>query len=509
MSTLPTRRQFFRTTAGAAAWAGISRFAGLSSLNSVSAAEDASSADVVPLASDIEPLVRLLEDTPRERLLEQVAARIRRGLTYREIVAALQLAGVRNVQPRPSVGFKFHSVLVVHSANMASLCGADKHRWLPIFWALDYFKETQAQDASEGDWTMPPVDEAAMPPAERASAAFVEAMDRWDEAGADVAVASLARYAGAQQVFELFTRYAGRDFRSIGHKAIFVANGYRTLQCIGWRYAEPILRSLAYALLNHTGEGNPAENDFEADRPWRVNQELAEKIRPAWTQGRLDTAATDELLGTLRSETPEQACRLAVELLNGGVAPQSLWDAAFAGAGELLMRQPGIVALHASTTTNALHYLSTASADDQMRRMLLLQNLAFLPMFRQSMQGRGRVQDVRIDQLEAAEPAGSPEEAVEAIFADVGRDPQSAARRTLAYARTAPDASDFVRRARELVSLKGRGSHDYKFSSAVLEDFEHVSPAWRGRHLAATVYMLLGSSQSDNPLVRRTNEALA
>jgi hypothetical protein len=51
---------------------------------------------------------------------------------------------VRNVQPRPSVGFKFHSVLVVHSAHLASIGGADEHRWLPIFWALDYFKATQA-----------------------------------------------------------------------------------------------------------------------------------------------------------------------------------------------------------------------------------------------------------------------------------------------------------------------------------------------------------------------------
>jgi len=57
--------------------------------------------------------VRLIEDTPREKLLEEVAARIKKGLSYREVLAGLLLAGVRNVQPRPSVGFKFHAVLVV------------------------------------------------------------------------------------------------------------------------------------------------------------------------------------------------------------------------------------------------------------------------------------------------------------------------------------------------------------------------------------------------------------
>ena len=33
------------------------------------------------------------------------------------------------------------------------------------------------------------------------------------------------------------------------HKAIYVANSYRTLGCIGQQHAEPVLRSLAYALL--------------------------------------------------------------------------------------------------------------------------------------------------------------------------------------------------------------------------------------------------------------------
>src|SRR5207302_2205725 len=118
----------------------------LSRLPRVSAAETRLGAGVARFTPEIEPLVRLLEDTPRERLLEEIAVRIQRGLTYREVLTALLLAGVRNIQPRP-VGFKFHSVLVVNSAHLASLSSAESDRWLPIFWALDYFKSAQAQDA--------------------------------------------------------------------------------------------------------------------------------------------------------------------------------------------------------------------------------------------------------------------------------------------------------------------------------------------------------------------------
>src|SRR5215218_9036820 len=124
----------------------------LARLPQVSAADAELKPSLVKLDSSIEPLVALLEDTPREKLLEEVAARIHKGTTYREVLAALLLAGVRNVQPRPNVGFKFHAVLVVNSAHLAAMAGPDRERWLPLFWALDNFKNSQAQNLKEGGW---------------------------------------------------------------------------------------------------------------------------------------------------------------------------------------------------------------------------------------------------------------------------------------------------------------------------------------------------------------------
>src|SRR5690349_20798503 len=103
------RRSFLRLTGGVGALAAICDLRFLGRLPSVSAAEVALDPKIVRFAPEIEPLVRLLEDTPRERVLEEVASRVRKGLPYRDVLAALQLAGVRNIQPRP-VGFKFHAV---------------------------------------------------------------------------------------------------------------------------------------------------------------------------------------------------------------------------------------------------------------------------------------------------------------------------------------------------------------------------------------------------------------
>src|SRR6266566_5042104 len=195
MIYLPTRRRFLKTAATTSALVGLGDLSFLSRLPRVSAEEARLDPKVVQLRLEIEPLVRLLEETPRERLLEEIALRIHRGLNYRELLAALLLAGVRNIQPRP-VGFKFHAVLVVNSAHLASISSPDSDRWLPIFWALDYFKSAQAQDVREGDWTMAAMDEAKVPAPQKAKQAFIQAMDNWDETGADAAVSGLARTTG-------------------------------------------------------------------------------------------------------------------------------------------------------------------------------------------------------------------------------------------------------------------------------------------------------------------------
>jgi hypothetical protein len=59
------------------------------------------------------------------------------------------------------------------------------------------------------------------------------------------------------------------------------------------------------------------------------------------------------------------------------------------------------------------------------------------------------------------------------------------------------------------VFLKGNNAHDYKFSSAALEDYFNVSPEWRAKFLASSVFQLRGSQGADNQLVQRTRAAFA
>ncbi len=498
MNPLP-RRHFIAAAAGTLAGLGNLDF--LSRLPRVSAAEAGMDPGMVRFLPEMEPLVRLLAETPRERLLEEVAARIKGGLTYRQLLAAVFLAGVRDVQPRP-VGFKFHAVLVINSAHLAAQAAPDQDRWLPLFWALDQYKSSQAANVREGNWHLPPVEESKVPPPHKARAAFIEAMEAWDAEAADAAIAGLSRSAGANDLFELFAKFGARDFRHIGHKAIYVANSWRALQTIGWQHAEPVLRSLTYALMAYDGD-NPAKRDAPEDRPGRRNRELVSKIRGEWLSGKEDDAAVTDLLATLRQADPAGAADKVVELLNRGTAPQSVWDALFAGANELLMRAPGIRSLHAVTSTNALHHAWRTSGDDETRRWLLLQNASFLPLFRGS-PGTG----VEIDRFNPTPPQAAGAGGIGEIFADIGRDNAAAAAKALSVLQTTGDAGAFSDMARRLIYLKGTDSHDYKFSVACLEDHAHVSPKWRDRFLAAGVFYFKGSNGPDNALVKRTRAAL-
>ncbi len=495
------RRNFLRAgLVTTAALGGLGDLGFLARLGPVRADEAKLDPKVVRLHPEIEPLVRFLEETPRERVLEELAAKIQRGLTYREMLAALMLAGVRNIQPRP-VGFKFLAVLVVNSAHLASLASPDSDRWLPIFWAVDQFKSSQAADVREGNWTLAPVDESAVPPSHKARQALIDALDNWDEAAADAAIVGMVRTAGANDIFEVLSKYGARDYREIGHKEIYVANSFRTLEAIGWHHAEPVLRSLVYAVIDRDGaKENPAKADFSADRPYRKNVKSVANIKDGWQDGKVNQEATAELLEALRYAESAEASDKAVELLNRGVAPQSLFDAYFQAAGEQMMRAGDILALHANTFTNAVHYCFQHCRDNETRKLLMLQNASFLPLFR-----GGRRTGVRIDEITPAEKAVGVEE----VFADLSKDRTESARKILRLLKDEGEPRAFAQAARRLIFLKGTNSHDYKYSSAVLEDYHQMSPECGDRFLASTAFYFKGSSDNDNPLVKRTRAALS
>jgi hypothetical protein len=449
---------------------------------------------------EIEPVVRWIEDTPREQVFEKAVAELKNGLSYRALLAGLFLAGIRNIKPRP-VGFKFHAVMVINSAHLLGQTSAARERLLPLFWALDNFKNSQAADVREGDWALGGVDESRVPAPHRARADYMQAMEAWDSEAADAAIAGLCRGSGAAEVMEPIWRMAVRDQRNIGHKAIFAAQSWRTLQAIGWEHAEAVLRSLTFGLLDLQGDRPKPVGPYEA------NLEAARKVRDNWQVGRQDLGATRSLLQTIRQASPEAASAEAARMLDQGVSPGALWDAVVLSASELMMKNPGIISLHATTATNSLHYIYHASGDDLTRQLALLQAVGWQPLYRDPAKSANPLE---IDSLPGAEKIAQGDEAVGEIFATISDDRKAAAAKTVAYLAQGGSPERIFDAARRMIFRKGTDSHDYKYGAAIWEECLAVSePRWHAPLAAAAMYHLPGAKTGDSPLMNRARQAVA
>ena len=152
-------------------------------------------------------LHRLVEETPHERVAGELARLIRDGLDHRRTLTALAVATSRRVQPFPDAGFKYHTVLALQSVHLTALNLPDKERWLPVFWALDYFKRAQEAERRQSGWTMGPQPGPVAGTVEAARKSLIYALDRWDLEAVDRAVLDFARLATPEQLSEVLFRY--------------------------------------------------------------------------------------------------------------------------------------------------------------------------------------------------------------------------------------------------------------------------------------------------------------
>ena len=483
--------------------------------------------------ADIYDLLDLLEETPRSQVIERVVARVHSGASYEDLLAALTLATVRNVQPYPDVGFKYHAVMVLQSIHFTGLGVPPAERWLPMLWAVDYFKEEQAEERHSSGWTMAARPSTLTPATSRARvrSALVDALDHWDLEAADAAVVNYASVAGPREVFELLWQYGARDWRGIGHKAITVQNAHRILALLGWQHRDPVLRSTVAALVNFYEDPNPATVDLNEDAAWRQNTALRREIPESWLQGRLDAAASADVLAALREGDTLETGRSVVGFLKDGISPMSIWNALHAAGAELLMTDPGVVPLHAQTTSNALHYAFRESADTATRQLMLMQGAAFIPRFR-AMSSRARRGVTRMDEIEplalealAGTPVGSPygtpveapaetvaaagTDALDEVFSGGRNGRSQAIGRTLGYLEAGGAVQPLVDRVRHYLVANGTNSHHYKFAEAVIENHALMprSP-WRDRYLAAGFAYFNGPWNRANSTVREARELL-
>ncbi len=451
-------------------------------------------------------LLNLLEDSPRELIPRELARLIRGGLRYGDLLSALALAAVRNVQPYPDVGYKYHSVMVLRSIHLTTQHLSSSDKWLPIAWATDYFKEAQAQERD--NWRMPTRAPAPVGSAQAARQTVIVALDNWDRDAADAAILNYAQVARPEEIFSLLFQYGARDLRAIGHKAIAVSNAHCLIELLGSAQAGPLLRSTVAALQNSDRDPSPASHDLPPDQPWRQNLRRLREIPRNWKQGRNDPGARAELHAALYRVSEDESGTVVVALLRQGISAEAIWQILFDTAAELLMHQPGIVSLHAQTTANALYYAYRVCADEQTRQLTLLQCAAFIAMFCKLVNATQPV--VSLEALQPLALDSTSADAIEEIFAEVSAGRRlHAARKSLSYLQTGGDAEALIAKARHHLVYNADEPHDYKFSEAVFDSYAQLANSdWRYRFLCAGMAFFKAPAKRPGPLVEQMLERL-
>src|SRR5262249_41771545 len=160
-----TRRRFLQTVAGATAVTAVP----LPFLGELAVFGAEPPPATVRFGRDIEPIVRLIDATPRDRCVAVFIDQLRRGLPYRRFLAAVYFAAIRR-------HLSNHDVYKIHAVHQVSLDARPEERLLPLFWALHGYKKHQEE------FTNPLFTElqGPLPTPEKASAELAAAMERFD-----------------------------------------------------------------------------------------------------------------------------------------------------------------------------------------------------------------------------------------------------------------------------------------------------------------------------------------
>jgi hypothetical protein len=353
------RRHFLSTSFATASILGFGELGILAELAPANEKETRLVPDDVRLTADIAPLVRLIEEAPQGTIVELMVDQLRKGMTYRQFLAATFLAAAR-IDTSP------HHVYVVYAVHQLSQELPYQDRLLPLFWAVAALKWGPAEGPR-----YPAMDLSKLPSVASAAADFGQAMGYRDIEKAELSLLALCRLEGPKTAFGRLWVYGSRNSNNIGHPAIAFVQAWRTLETIGWRHAESLVQFVVQELATR----NPPPL-YQVNRRERSTQ--VHTLPLDWAGRRTDEAATVELLSLLHAGDASAACAWAFESLKSGrVQAQAVWDAVFLGAGELMMRfhsSSQLLArpLHTTTSMNALHYAYRSCGDPATRLLTLL-----------------------------------------------------------------------------------------------------------------------------------------
>jgi hypothetical protein len=510
MPTLSRRR--FLSSSSIIAGTCASNLSFLAQLGHAAATDTAIQASEVIFGAETDRLLELLRSSSLDDCVPAFVKEIKNGLSYRHFLTVLFLAAVENGDP--------HQMAQVYGAHRISSDVRIEERLLPLFWVLNRIKrETEAGRA--GHPAVRPF-KGVLPQSDVAESIFREALLKQDSDTAERAALALARDHGAQYVMRKLWEFAPRNVGgNLGHPAIALANGFRTLDVMGWQHSEVGLRYVTGYIAGYEGDKTCGKN---LERVKRTARELP----IGWTAATGHQEATRALFKLLHEGKADEASDfICSELRSRKMHVGAVWDAISLSAADSIFRHKiggGMLGghIHAVTTTNALRFGFDLVDDPETKLLNLLQAAGVIcDFYVRHPNHSADLREIALLDLAAASQARTtaipeifemlPYKAREHFEPKPGERDASdeACRRAFTLLQQERNQTAFMQSARSFLCLKASlDPHDIKFPAAIFEDAANVSARWRPFILAASVHALHGSKSPDTSVLVQVRGAM-
>ena len=281
---------------------------------------------------EIEPLVRLMQDTPIERLMPTLVKQLKTGVELKRLLAAGALANARTFGGEDYIGF--HTMMALAPAmHMAADMPAELAA-LPVLKVL-YRNTNRIHDhggaASE---VLHPVTPAASADDKPSGEALRDQVRHRDVKGAEETFAAIAKISPEEALNDALM--AVQDETEV-HRVVLPYRSWDMLGLIGKQHAHTLLRqSVRYCLATTTYRNN--------DGPRTVLTAMLDQHRlldkPAGDRVP-DDAWIDATAMSIFASTPPQAAEIAAAALADGIAPDAVGHAISLAANQLILRDMG------------------------------------------------------------------------------------------------------------------------------------------------------------------------
>ncbi len=446
----------------------------------------------------LEPLVRLLQETPADRVLPVIVRHLRDGVDLRTWVAAGALANARTFGGEDYVGF--HTLMALSPAYHMAMESPAELRALPVLKVL--YRNTQRIQERGGRRAevLHPVEGAPIPEGRPAGQVLQEAVRRKDIQAAEQVFATASR--GSPEAAFNHLLMAVQDHTEV-HRVVLPYRAWDLLGIIGKEQAHTLLRQSVRYCVN----AEPAQRAVAADEPRAILPRLLEEHhlleREPGTRA-LDAAAVSEIADTIFVSTPAQAAGAVASALAEGIAPGALGEAITLAANQLILRdagrtareeQPGKVIGSVHGDSIGVHAMDSANAWRNMARMATPRNTVaclILGAYQVARDRIGRGGDFlhwqplpvarHLDEIRSTQPDGLLRELDEAVRGNLQARACAIVQRCAILEQ--PHRPIFELLLKYATSEDG-SLHGEKFFRTVSEEFATTRPEFRWRHLVA------------------------